>query len=75
MCAGCFSWLVSWCRLHIPWGAKKKNTEMDLPEVSANLSYSISLTHGCIQKLESRPEIVPATTLADNFMEPEADEV
>jgi hypothetical protein len=73
MFAGCFSW----CRLHMPWGAKKKSTESKLPEVSANyLRCAISLlTHSRIQKLESPPEIVPATTLAKNCMEPESDEV
>jgi hypothetical protein len=49
--------------------------EMDLPEVSANLCYSISLTHSFIQEMESRPEIVPATTLAENVMETKPDEV
>ena len=32
MCAGC----SSWCRLYMPWGAKKKTRETNLPEVSAN---------------------------------------
>ena len=31
MFPGCFSW----CGLRMPWGAKKKSTEMELPEVSA----------------------------------------
>ena len=36
-----------------------------------NLCCAISLTHRCIQKLESLPAIVPATTIA----EPKPDEV
>ena len=43
MCAGCFSW----CRLYMPWDAKKKSTEtkLKIPEVSANLRCAVSLTH------------------------------
>ena len=73
MSAGSFS--RAWRHLHIPWGVKKKSRESKLPEVSANLYCAISLTHSCIQKLESKLVIVPATTLADNFMVPKPDEV
>ena len=65
MCAGCFSW----CRLHMPWGAKRKSTETKSPQVSANdLCCAISLTHSCIQKLESLSAIVSETTNAKNSM-------
>ena len=70
MCAGCFSW----CRLHMPWGAKKRSTETKTPEVSTNLRCAILLIHSCIQKLESTA-VIPATTFAENFMEPIPDEV
>ena len=63
MCAGCFSW----CRLRMPWGAKKKSTERKTPEVSADLSYAISLIHSCIQKQESTPAIIPATTFTEEL--------
>ena len=71
MSTGCFSW----CRLRMPWGAKKKSTEKKLLEVNANLCCAISLTHSYIQKLESSSVIVPTTTPAENFMEPKPDEV
>ena len=71
MCAGCFSLR----RPRMPWGAKKKNTEMELPEVSAHLCCTFPLSYNHIQNLESNPAIVPATTLAENFIEPEPDEV
>ena len=57
------------------WGAKKKSTEIELPEVSAHLCSAIPLSHTCIQNLESNPGIVPATTLAQNVMESKPDEV
>ena len=71
MSAGCFTW----CHLYMPWGAKKKIKETNLPEVSANLCCASWLTHSCIQtrKLEIPPEIVP--TRSDNFIEPKPDEV
>ena len=59
----------------MPWSAKKKSTEtkLELPEVSgANLCSTISLTHSCIQKLETKLGIVPATPFAE---EPKTDEV
>jgi hypothetical protein len=60
-------------------GCEEKSTEMklELLEVSAILCCAISLlTRSCInQKLESNPAIVPATTHAENFMEPKSDEV
>jgi hypothetical protein len=64
----------------MPWGGKKKITEtkveVEVPEVSTNLYVAQShLTHSCIQKLENKPEIVPATTLAENFMVSKPDEV
>ena len=65
----------SWRRLHIPWGAKKNGTETESPKVSANLCCPISLTHNYIQKLESPPAIVPATTIAENYTKPKPDEV
>ena len=71
MCAGCFSW----CRMRLPWVAKKKSTESKLPEVSANYVAQFLLTHRCIQKLESEPAILPATMLAENFVNPNPDEV
>ena len=67
MHVGCFSC----CRLRMPWGAKKIITESKLPEVSANLCCAISLKHSCIQKLESNTAILPATTLAENFVKPD----
>ena len=71
MCAGCFSW----CRMRLPWVAKIKSTESKLPEVSANYVAQFLLTHRCIQKLESEPAILPATMLAENFVNPNPDEV
>ena len=73
MHAGCFSW----CRLRMPWGAKKKSTEMpvELPEVSAHLCFEILLANSCFQKLEGKPAIVPATTPAKIVMESKPDEV
>ena len=62
----------------MPWGAKKKSTEtkLELLEVSAKLlRCAISLTHSCIQKLESEPAMLPATTLTENFVKPTPDEV
>ena len=58
-------------------GFKKESMErkLELPEVSGNLCCAISLTHCCIQKPESKPAIVPATTLAENGMGPRPDEV
>ena len=64
-----------WCGLRMPWGSKKKSTEMGLPEVSAHLCCTIPLSHSCFQKLESNPAIVPATTFAENVVEPRPDEV
>ena len=74
MCAGCFSW-CRLSRLRMPWSAKKESTmmPMELPEVSARLCYSLTHRLSCIQKLESKPAIVPATTL--DVMEPKLDEV
>lgn len=65
-------WMFLLCCLHMPWGAKRerKATEAKLPEVSANLCCAISLTHNCIRKLESPLAIVPATTFAENFVNP-----
>ena len=56
----------------MPWGAMEKVTEtnLELPEVRANLCGLIPLTHRCIQKLESKPAIV-----AENFIKPKPDEV
>ena len=71
MFAGCFSWF----RLRMPCGAKKKSTEMELPEVSAHLFCAISLSHTCIQNLKSNLAIVPTTTLPKNVMESTLDEV
>ena len=71
MFPGCFSW----CRLRMPWDAKKKSTEMELPEVSAHLCCAIPLSHSFVQNLESYPAIVPATTLAEDVMESTPDEV
>ena len=71
MFAGCFSW----CRLHMPWGAKKEGTETKLPEVSANLCCPISLTHCCIQNLESTLAVVPATMFSENDTGPKPSEV
>ena len=59
----------------MPWGAKKKSTEIELPEVSAHLCSAIPLSHIYIQNLESNPAIVPPTTLAENVMESKPDEV
>ena len=53
----------------------QERRKLELPEVSANLCCAISLTHCCIQKPESKPAIVPATTLAENGMGPRPDEV
>ena len=39
------------------------------------LCCAISLTHSCIQKLESKATILPATTLAENFVKQKPDEV
>ena len=59
----------------MPWGAKKKSTEMELPEVSARLFCAIPLSLTCIQNLKSNPAVVPATTLAENVKESTPDEV
>jgi hypothetical protein len=64
-CTGCFSW----CRLHMPWVAKKGS-----PQVSTDLCCEISLTHSRVQKPENPPAIVPATMSAENIMEPKPDE-
>ena len=58
----------------MPWGAKKKSTEPKL-EVSANLRYTISSTHSCIQKLEINPAILPSTKLTEDFVKPNPGEV
>ena len=68
-------WLLTMSDGSFSWRRLKKSTETKLPKVSITLCCAISLTHSCIQKLESPPEIIPATTLAQNFMEPKPNEV
>jgi len=64
-CTECFSW----CRLHMPWVAKKGS-----PQVSTDSCCAISLAHSCVQKPENPPAIAPATMSAENIIQPKPDE-